>query len=149
MIKILAIQIVTGGGGPVASCSVTPGAVEKMVVSPTSDLWPGPKDHRGHRALSRSDVEQLLTRKDISLRVGTFWRMAYETAARSAELLLGSPVAGNLLGLSQLWVTSPAAWAHHPRLSRCLRPDNAGRIAETLIVRHAMESLVFILNNAR
>ena len=39
------------------------------------------------RALSRAEVEQLLTRQDISLRERTFWRMAYETAARSAEML--------------------------------------------------------------
>ena len=39
------------------------------------------------RALSHAEVEQLLTRKDISLRERTFWRMAYETAARSAEVL--------------------------------------------------------------
>jgi integrase len=39
------------------------------------------------RALSRADVERLLTREDIGLRERTFWRMAYETAARSAELL--------------------------------------------------------------
>jgi len=39
------------------------------------------------RALSRAEVEQLLTGKDISLRERTLWRMLYETAARSAELL--------------------------------------------------------------
>ena len=39
------------------------------------------------RALSRAEVEQLLTRQDISLRERTLWRMLYETAARSAELL--------------------------------------------------------------
>jgi integrase len=39
------------------------------------------------RALSRGEVDQLLTRKDISLRERTFWRMLYETAARSAEVL--------------------------------------------------------------
>jgi integrase/recombinase XerC/integrase/recombinase XerD len=39
------------------------------------------------RALSHCDVEQLLTREDISLRDRTLWRMLYETAARSAELL--------------------------------------------------------------
>ena len=39
------------------------------------------------RALSVADVEQLLTRKDISLRERTLWRMLYETAARSAEVL--------------------------------------------------------------
>ncbi len=39
------------------------------------------------RALSRSEVDQLLTRKDISLRERTFWRVLYETAARSAEVL--------------------------------------------------------------
>ena len=39
------------------------------------------------RALSRAQVEQLFTREDIPLRERTFWRMLYETAARSAELL--------------------------------------------------------------
>jgi integrase/recombinase XerC/integrase/recombinase XerD len=39
------------------------------------------------RALSRADVEQLLTREDIGLRERTLWRMLYETAARSAEVL--------------------------------------------------------------
>jgi integrase len=39
------------------------------------------------RALSRSDIGQLLTREDISLRERTLWRMLYETAARSAEVL--------------------------------------------------------------
>ena len=39
------------------------------------------------RALSRADVEQLLTREDLGLRERTMWRMLYETAARSAEVL--------------------------------------------------------------
>jgi integrase len=39
------------------------------------------------RALSRSEVDQLLTRKDISLRERMLWRMLYEIAARSAEVL--------------------------------------------------------------
>ncbi|MDQ6949628.1 MAG: site-specific integrase [Actinomycetota bacterium] len=39
------------------------------------------------RALSRSDVEQLHSRKDIPLREKTLWRMLYETAARAAEVL--------------------------------------------------------------
>jgi integrase len=39
------------------------------------------------RALSRADVEQLLTREDVNLRERTLWRMLYETAARSAEVL--------------------------------------------------------------
>ncbi len=39
------------------------------------------------RALSRAEVEQLLTRENIGLRERTLWRMLYETAARSAELL--------------------------------------------------------------
>jgi len=37
--------------------------------------------------LSRGDAGRLLTREDISLRERTLWRMAYETAARSAGLL--------------------------------------------------------------
>jgi integrase/recombinase XerC/integrase/recombinase XerD len=39
------------------------------------------------RALSRSEVDQLLTRKDISLRERTLWRTLYDTAACSAEVL--------------------------------------------------------------
>jgi integrase/recombinase XerC/integrase/recombinase XerD len=39
------------------------------------------------RALSRAGIEVLLTRKDISLRERTLWRMLYETAARAAEVL--------------------------------------------------------------
>lgn len=39
------------------------------------------------RALSRAEVEQLLTREGIGLRERTMWRMLYETAARSAEVL--------------------------------------------------------------
>ena len=39
------------------------------------------------RALSRADVERLLTREDISIRERTLWRLLYETAARSAEVL--------------------------------------------------------------
>ena len=39
------------------------------------------------RALGRADVEELLTREDIPLRERALWRMLYETAARSAEVL--------------------------------------------------------------
>ena len=39
------------------------------------------------RALSRADVERLLTREDLAIRDRTLWRMLYETAARSAEVL--------------------------------------------------------------
>jgi integrase len=39
------------------------------------------------RALSRADIERLRTREDIALRERTLWRMLYETAARSAEVL--------------------------------------------------------------
>ena len=39
------------------------------------------------RALSRADVERLLTREDIAIRERVLWRMLYETAARSAEVL--------------------------------------------------------------
>ena len=39
------------------------------------------------RALSRRQVEQLITDESYSLRERTLWRMLYETAARSAEVL--------------------------------------------------------------
>jgi integrase/recombinase XerC/integrase/recombinase XerD len=39
------------------------------------------------RALSREQVNELLTREDVALRDRVLWRMAYETAARVGELL--------------------------------------------------------------
>jgi integrase len=39
------------------------------------------------RAMSRAEVGELLAREDIGLRERTLWRMLYETAARSAEVL--------------------------------------------------------------
>ena len=39
------------------------------------------------RALSRAEVEALLTREDLPLRERVLWRMLYETAARAAEVL--------------------------------------------------------------
>jgi integrase len=42
---------------------------------------------RRDRALSREQIELLLTREDISLRDKTLWRLLYESAARSAEVL--------------------------------------------------------------
>jgi integrase len=36
---------------------------------------------------SRADVERLLTREDTGIRERVLWRMLYETAARSAEVL--------------------------------------------------------------
>jgi integrase len=39
------------------------------------------------RAMSRAEVDELLTRDGIALRERTLWRMLYETAARSAEVL--------------------------------------------------------------
>lgn len=39
------------------------------------------------RALSRADVERLLTREDIPLRERSLWTMLYETAARADEVI--------------------------------------------------------------
>ena len=39
------------------------------------------------RALSRAEVDGLLTRADVGLRDKTLWRMLYETAARISEVL--------------------------------------------------------------
>lgn len=44
-----------------------------------------PADHT--RALSRADIDRLLTRKDIPVRDRCLWRMLYETAARAEEIL--------------------------------------------------------------
>jgi integrase/recombinase XerC/integrase/recombinase XerD len=39
------------------------------------------------RALSRADIDRLLSREDVALRDKVLWSMLYETAARSAEIL--------------------------------------------------------------
>ena len=39
------------------------------------------------RALTRSQLERLLARRDLALRERTLWRLLYETAARAHELL--------------------------------------------------------------
>jgi integrase/recombinase XerC/integrase/recombinase XerD len=39
------------------------------------------------RALSRADVDRLLSRENVALREKVLWSMLYETAARSAEVL--------------------------------------------------------------
>jgi integrase/recombinase XerC/integrase/recombinase XerD len=54
---------------------------------PTVLLRPRRRAADRSRALSRADIEALLTREDIALRERVLWRMLYETAARSAEVL--------------------------------------------------------------
>jgi integrase len=39
------------------------------------------------RALTRSQLERLFARRDLSLRERTLWRLLYETAARASEAL--------------------------------------------------------------
>lgn len=39
------------------------------------------------RALTRAEIERLLTRRDVPLREKALWRMLYETAARASEIL--------------------------------------------------------------
>ena len=39
------------------------------------------------KAVPRTAVQRLLSRRDIPLREKTLWRMLYETAARAAEIL--------------------------------------------------------------
>ncbi|MEV0233950.1 hypothetical protein [Nonomuraea sp. NPDC050786] len=39
------------------------------------------------RAVAKTTIHQLLSRRDIPLREKTWWRMLYETAARAAEIL--------------------------------------------------------------
>jgi integrase len=43
------------------------------------------------KALTRSQIERLLTRRDVPLRERTLWRLLYETAARASELLCLRP----------------------------------------------------------
>ena len=66
------------------SVLASPGLAGRRLLS---DARPAQATADRARALSRAEVEQLLSREGISLRERTFWRMAYEIAARSAELL--------------------------------------------------------------
>jgi integrase len=54
---------------------------------PTSTLRRRRRAPDRSRALSHAEVDELLTREGIPLREKVLWRMLYETAARSAELL--------------------------------------------------------------
>ena len=63
----------------------------------TRKRWPAPsvpadcerrREHPGQaRAVPKAAIERLLTRRDIPLREKTLWRMLYETAARTSEIL--------------------------------------------------------------
>jgi integrase/recombinase XerC/integrase/recombinase XerD len=64
------------GQGWVPSADTLMAAVESRKLAPDRT-----------RALSKADVERLLTSDKHSLRDRTLWRMLYETAARSAEVL--------------------------------------------------------------
>lgn len=55
---------------------------------PTAELNRAKVPEDRARARGRATIEQLLTRGDISLREKTFGALAYESAARAAELLL-------------------------------------------------------------
>ncbi len=58
-----------------------------ITIDLTSAIWRRQRRADRSRALSRADVERLLTREDIAIRERVLWRMLYETAARSAEVL--------------------------------------------------------------
>jgi integrase len=63
----------------------------------TRKRWPAPsvpadcerrREHPGQaRAVPKAAIERLLTRRDLPLREKTLWRMLYETAARTSEIL--------------------------------------------------------------
>jgi integrase len=71
------------------------------------------------RALSRAEADDLLTREDISLRERTLWRLLYETAARSAEVLAWT------------WKTWICRTAGHASAARAVPPTgSSGRPAQ-------------------
>jgi integrase len=63
-------------------CGWTAGAAD-----PTARLRRAKRAPNRARALSRAEVEQLLTREDVALREKTLWRLLYESAARISEVL--------------------------------------------------------------
>lgn len=58
-----------------------------LAADPTSGVRRRRRAPDRTRALSRAEIDELLTRKDIALREKTLWRMLYETAARANEVL--------------------------------------------------------------
>jgi integrase len=58
-----------------------------LVLDPTGDLQRRREQVDRTRALTRSQLERLFTRRDLALRERTLWRLLYETAARANELL--------------------------------------------------------------
>jgi hypothetical protein len=57
------------------------------VIVPSAAVTPRGCSSRTARALSRADVEHLLTARTSACASGSFGWMLYETAARSAEIL--------------------------------------------------------------
>jgi len=60
---------------------------EWITLDPTRPLRRRNRAPDRTKALSKADIEQLLTREDHALREKTLWRMLYETAARASEVL--------------------------------------------------------------
>jgi integrase len=58
-----------------------------LAVDPTGELERRRERIDRTRALTRSELERLITRRDLPLRERTLWRLLYETAARANELL--------------------------------------------------------------
>ena len=58
-----------------------------LIEDPTGLLRRRKRAQDRSRDMSRADVEQLLTREHIAIRERVLWRLLYETAARSAEVL--------------------------------------------------------------
>lgn len=58
-----------------------------LAEDPTSRLRRRKRSPDRSRAMSRAEVDELLTREGIPIRERVLWRMLYETAARSAEVL--------------------------------------------------------------
>jgi integrase len=58
-----------------------------LAVDPTGDLVRRREQVDRTRALTRGQLEGLFARRDLALRERTLWRLLYETAARTNELL--------------------------------------------------------------
>jgi integrase len=58
-----------------------------LTTDPTRALRRRSRAPERTRALSRSDIDDLLNRDSLALREKTLWRMLYETAARAGEVL--------------------------------------------------------------
>jgi integrase len=93
----VALRSLWGGCAPATWNRNRAAVVSWLTWCAVKKRWPAPQlppdaerrkeNNDATRALPRTRVERLLSRRDVPLREKTLWRMLYETAARASEVL--------------------------------------------------------------